>query len=108
MCGRAISTPAGALAAGLVTFSLVVLAVAAYGAEAQDACVTEAESPVGEAWSGSQRLTWWPPAAIHCEWTTAGEPSVTATITAWPLWLVYAAVAISALLAVRRWAMAMR
>jgi hypothetical protein len=97
----ALSTPAGALLAGIVTFGLVVLALVVYGNLVQDACATGAVRG-GEAWSRAQQLAWWPPAAVHCEWITAGEAPVTWTITAWPLWLLYAVVLGAAAQAMRR------
>ena len=58
----AVPTQAGAILAGILTFSLVVLALAAYGTLAQDACIADADNPGDERWSGSQRLALWPPA----------------------------------------------
>ena len=63
---------AHALIAGALTFVIVVLALAAYGLVADDACLSDARRPVEAQWSGSQRLTAWPPAAVRCNWT---EPS---------------------------------
>ena len=103
----AFPTQAGAILAGILTFSLVVLALAAYGTLAQDACIADADSPVDERWSGSQRLALWPPAALRCEWSSDAE-TVSWTMTMWPLWIVYGAVFAAAGLAAWRWATAAR
>ena len=103
----AFPTPAGAILAGVLTFALVVLALAAYGTLAQDACIADADSPVDERWSGSQRLALWPPAALRCEWSS-GVDTVSWTMTMWPLWIVYGAVLAAGGLAAWRWATAAR
>jgi hypothetical protein len=104
---RAISTPAGALLAGVVTFAVVLLALAAYGNVVHDACMTQAVR-AGDAWSPAGQHAWWPPAATHCEWTTAGKAPATWPLTAWPLWVLYAAVLAAAALLARRGAPAAR
>jgi hypothetical protein len=97
---EAVSTSAGALLAGVLTFGVVVLALTVYGNALHDACMTEAVH-AGEAWSRAQQLAWWPPAATHCEWTASGKAPMTWTLTAWPLWPLYAAVLAAAALAMR-------
>jgi hypothetical protein len=93
-----------ALMAGALTFVIVVLALGAYGWVTHDACLEEARRPVDTArWSGSQRLAAWPPAAMRCTWTAPSGSHVSWTITEWPLWIVYGAIALAALVAAREW-----
>ena len=94
---------AQALIAGPLTFVIVVLALAAYGLVADDACLSDARRPVEAQWSGSQRLTAWPPAAVRCNWTEPSGSHVAWTITAWPLWIVYGAIVLAFLLAASGW-----
>lgn len=95
---------AHALAAGALTFVVVVLALGAYGVVADDACLTDAHHPVDPSqWSGSQRLASWPPAAVRCSWTGPSGSHVAWTITAWPLWIVYGAIVLAALVAASAW-----
>ena len=92
-----------AVAAGALTFVLVVLAVGVHGLAAGDACLTDPAHPVHETWSGSQRLAGWPPAAVRCEGTTPGGTQHVWTIASWSLWLLYGAVLLAALVAARGW-----
>lgn len=85
-----------ALIAGACTFALVVGTILAYSALAQDACITDHAHPVDDRWSGTQRLALWPPAAMRCEWSTPTGGHVAWTITGWPLWMVYVAIALTA------------
>jgi len=94
---------AHALMAGALTFVIVVLALAAYGLVADDACLADDRRPVAAQWSGSQRLTVWPPAAVRCSWTAPSGSHVAWTITAWPLWIVYGAIVLAFLLAASGW-----
>jgi hypothetical protein len=85
----------------------VVLALAAYGSLVHEACMTEASVPARPGRAPSSSEGGRRPQST-ASGTTAGKAPVTWPITAWPLWLLYAAVLAAAALAVHRSAPATR